>query len=81
MALSAFLQYVSGSINKKDLKEHIIDIDLPKMKITPVDSKYVRHNFISLEKDFNDICLKKANRALKQAGEEPLSNYSINVSI
>nr|WP_129734658.1 hypothetical protein [Parabacteroides goldsteinii] len=81
MALSAFLQYASGSINKKDLKEQIIDIDLPNMKIIPVDSKYVRHNFICIEKDFNDICLKKANRALRQAGEEPLSNYSINVSL
>ncbi|MCL3854383.1 MULTISPECIES: hypothetical protein [Parabacteroides] len=81
IALSAFLQYVSGSINKKDLKEQIIDIDLLNMKIIPVDSKYVRHNFICMEKDFNDICLKKANRVLKQAGEEPLSDYSINVSI
>lgn len=81
IALSAFLQYVSGSINKKDLKEQIVDIDLLNMKIIPVDSKYVRHNFICMEKDFNDICLKKANRVLKQAGEEPLSDYSINVSI
>lgn len=81
MALSAFLRYASGRINKKDLKEQIVEIDLPNMKIIPVDSMYVRHNFICMEKDFNDICLKKANRVLKQAGEEPLSNYSISVSI
>ncbi|MBB4625121.1 hypothetical protein H8788_15870 [Parabacteroides faecis] len=80
-ALSAFIQYACGSINKKNLKKQIIDIDLQKMKIVPVDSMYVRHNFIYIEKDFNDICLKKANRILKQAGEEPLSKYSIDVSI
>ena len=79
--LSAFIQYACGSINKKNLKKQIIDIDLQKMKIVPVDSMYVRHNFIYIEKDFNDICLKKANRILKQAGEEPLSKYSIDVSI
>nr|WP_305257182.1 hypothetical protein [Parabacteroides goldsteinii] len=42
---------------------------------------YVRHNFVCMEKDFNDICLKKANRILKQAGEAPLSKYTIDVSI
>ena len=66
IALSAFLKYVSGNINKKEFK---------------VDSMYVRHNFVCMEKDFNDICLKKANRILKQAGKAPLSKYTIDVSI
>ena len=81
IALSAFLKYVSGNINKKELKKQIINFDILNQKTIKVDSMYVRHNFVCMEKDFNDICLKKANRILKQAGEAPLSKYTIDVSI
>lgn len=80
-ALSAFLNYVSGNISKKELRNRIIDIDIINQKTIIVDSMYARHNFICIEKDFHDICLKKANRMLKQAGEEPLDSYSINISL
>ena len=81
IALSGFLKYISGEINKKDLKRHIITIDLLHQKTIPIDSMYVRHNFMCMEKDFNDICLKKANRILKQRGEGPLNCYTIDLSI
>lgn len=80
-ALSGFLKYISGNINKKELKKQIINFDILNQKAIIVDSRYVRHNFISIEKDFNDICLKKANRILKKAGEEPMSKYTIEVGI
>lgn len=81
VALSAFLNYIAGNINKKELKNQIVNIDLIKQKTIIVDSMYARHNFICIEKDFYDICLKKANRILKQAGEDPLGSYSIDISI
>lgn len=81
IALSAFLKYVSGNIDKKELKKQIINFDIPNQKTIEVDSMYVRHNFVCMEKDFNDICLKKANRILKQTGESSMNSYTINISL
>lgn len=81
VAMTAFINYVLGTIDRKELKNSFIMIDLVKRKSFVVDSMYARHNFISLEKEFNDICIKRANRALKKSNEGPYSNFTINITM
>lgn len=80
IALTAFLNYAYGNIDKKELKNNIIGMDLINKKTFVIDSMYVRHNLINLEKDFNDICVKKANREMKKSGKA-YDNFTIDISM
>ncbi len=81
IALTAFMDYITGVINKEELKNNMVAFDIRNNEMIVIDSKYARHNFIKLEKDFNDICIKHTNRFLKKPGKDQNSNCSINISI
>lgn len=69
--LSAFLNYAQGKIDKRKLKKGFRDFDIKNMRIITVDSMYIRQKLIKLENDFNEICLKSAERSRKKNGEGP----------
>lgn len=81
IALTAFANYAAGIIDKEELKRNFIAIDLYNKKTVMIDSRYARHNFINLEKDFNDICIKQANRTLKKSNKGPCTNFTIDISM
>lgn len=71
IGLTAFLCYVQGMVNKEELKKGFLDFDIQHMRIITVDSMYIRQLLIKLESDFNEICLKSAERSRKKNGEGP----------
>lgn len=81
IALTAFLNYAQGTIDKYELKNGFIAIDLRRMKTKVIDSMYARKELIQLEREFNEICIKQASRTWRKTHEEPFSNFTIHMSI
>lgn len=81
VALAAFLNYVSGVIDKQELKNNIVFFDTWHARTIPIDSATIRHSLIQLEQDFNDICIKRANRSLLQKGQGLCSQFNINITM
>lgn len=80
IGLSAFLNYAQGKIDKQELKNGFLSFNFQNMKAKTVDTKYARYMLITLENDFNEICIKCANRIRKKNGEGPCGCFSINIT-
>lgn len=80
IGLSAFLNYAQGKIDKQELKNGFISVDLRNMKTEAIDTRHARQMLITLENDFNEICIKYANRIRKKNGEGPCGCFSINIT-
>lgn len=70
IGLSAFLDYVSGIIDKKELKKQFFAFDYNNKKIIKIDSKYIRQDLITFQLDFSEICVKCAIREMEKRGDE-----------
>lgn len=81
IGLSAFLNYAQGKIDKQELKNEFIAFDFRHMKTKTIDSRHARQMLIKLEKDFNEICLKCAERKRKKDGGDSCFNFSINITM
>lgn len=79
IALEAFLTFAMGNIGWQEMRRNILDVDLRIMKVVPIDSVVVRHDFIRFENVYYEICLKCANRERKRRGEPPGENFQINI--
>lgn len=81
IGLTAFLNCASGIIDKEEMKRNFIAFAVIHMKTIQIDSKYIRHNLMTFEDDFNEICVKRANRVLYKSGKGPCSNFTIDITI
>lgn len=80
IALSAFHNYAIGLIDREELRQNMIRIDIRQGKTIVVDSMYIRHDAIMFERIFHEVCIKRAARDMKKEGRV-LTSFNIEVRV
>ena len=80
IALSAFHNYAIGLIDREELRQNMIRIDIRQGKTIVVDSMYIRHDAIMFERIFHEVCIKRAARDMKKEGRV-LTSFNIEVGV
>ena len=80
VSLSAFHNYAIGMIDREELRRTMVRFDVRRIKTVIVDSMYIRHDAIMVERIFHEVCIKRAARDMKKEGRV-LTEFNIEVGM